>query len=94
MYENTDGKFIIETDDGENIECQLLFSYESEKFKKTYIVYTDGSEDENHEINIYASVLEEDINNEDAGFSAVKTREEWDEIDEKLNEYLDQEAEE
>ena len=92
MYENTDGKFIIETDDGENIECQLLFSYDSDKFKKTYIVYTDGSENADGELNFYASVVEEDINKDDTGFSAVKTQEEWDEIDEKLNEYLDQEA--
>ncbi|MCR4595023.1 MAG: DUF1292 domain-containing protein [Clostridiales bacterium] len=93
MYENTDGKFVIETEDGQNIECQLLFSYDSPKFKKTYIVYTDGAEDENGDLKFYASVVEEDINGEDTAFSAVNSPEEWEEIDEKLNEYLDSEEE-
>lgn len=87
MYENTDGIFSIQTDDGE-IECQLLFSFESKKSGKAYIVYTDGSNDNDGNMNVYASAVEEYINDEDVAFSAITTDEEWAEVDEKLSEYL------
>lgn len=88
MYENTDGIFIIQGDDGKDIECQLLFSFESQKTGKAYIVYTDGSNDSDGNMNVFASVVEEYINDEDVTFSAIITDEEWEEVDEKLAEYL------
>ena len=88
MYENTDGIFIIQGDDGQDIECQLLFSFESQKTGKAYIVYTDGSNDSDGNMNVFASVVEEYINDEDVTFSAITTDEEWEEVDEKLAEYL------
>ena len=88
MYENTDGIFIIQGDDGKDIECQLLFSFESQKTGKAYIVYTDGSSDSDGNMNVFASVVEEYINDEDVTFSAITTDEEWEEVDEKLAEYL------
>ena len=88
MYESTDGIFIIQGDDGKDIECHLLFSFESENTGKVYIVYTDGSTDENGNLSVFASAVEEYINDEDVTFSAITTQAEWAEIDEKLNEYL------
>ena len=91
MYESTDGIFIIQGDDGKDIECHLLFSFESENTGKVYIVYTDGSTDENGNLSVFASVVEEYINDEDVTFSAITTQAEWAEIDEKLEEYLREE---
>ncbi len=91
MYENTDGVFIIQGDNGQDIECQLLFSFESTKFQKAYIVYTDGSTDKDGNLSVFASAVEEYINDEDVAFSAITTDEEWAEIDEKLAEYLSEE---
>lgn len=91
MYESTDGIFIIQGDDGKDIECQLLFSFESENTGKAYIIYTDGSKDENGALSVFASAVEEYINDEDVTFSAVTNDEEWAEIDEKLEEYLSEE---
>lgn len=91
MYESTDGIFIIQGDDGKDIECHLLFSFESENTGKVYIVYTDGSTDENGNLSVFASAVEEYINDEDVTFSAITTQSEWAEIDEKLNEYLREE---
>ncbi|MCH5190127.1 MAG: DUF1292 domain-containing protein [Oscillospiraceae bacterium] len=91
MYESTDGIFIIQGDDGKDIECHLLFSFESENTGKVYIVYTDGSTDENGNLSVFASAVEEYINDEDVTFSAITTQAEWAEIDEKLEEYLREE---
>lgn len=91
MYESTDGVFVIQGADGNDIMCQLLFSFENENTGKVYIVYTDGSEDENGELNVFASAVEEYINDEDVTFTAITTPDEWAEVDEKLNEYLAEE---
>lgn len=91
MYESTDGVFVIQGADGKDIACQLLFSFESENTGKVYIVYTDGSEDEIGELNVFASAVEEYINDEDVTFTAITTPDEWAEVDEKLNEYLSEE---
>lgn len=93
MYESTDGIFIIQGEDGKNIECQLLFSFESENTGKVYIVYTDGSTDENGDLSVFASAVEEYINDEDVTFTAITTDGEWAEIDAKLEEYLSEERE-
>lgn len=91
MYESTDGIFLIQGDGSQNIECQLLFSFESENTGKVYIVYTDGSADTDGNLNVFASAVEEYINDEDVTFTAITTDSEWAEIDEKLEEYLSEE---
>lgn len=91
MYESTDGVFVIQGADGKDIMCQLMFSFESENTGKVYIVYTDGTADENGELNVFASAVEEYINDEDVTFTAITGPEEWAEVDEKLNEYLAEE---
>ncbi len=91
MYENTDGVFVIQGEDGKDITCQLLFSFESENTGKVYIVYTDGSDDNDGNLSVFASAVEEYINDEDVTFTAITNDSEWAEIDEKLNEYLSEE---
>lgn len=91
MYESTDGIFTVQGSDGKNIECQLLFSFESELSGKVYIVYTDGSTDKDGNMSVFASAVEEYINDEDITFTAITSDSEWKEIDKKLEEYLSEE---
>ena len=63
---------IIEKD-GESIECDILFTFDSPDTLKTYIGYTDNSLAENNRKNIYVSSFDpilgpgylEDIKDED-----------------------------
>lgn len=91
MYESTDGIFIIQGADGKDTQCQLLFTFESEKSGKAYIIYTDGTADRDGNTSVYASAIEEYINDEDVTFTAITSEDEWAEIDEKLAEYIDSE---
>ena len=43
---NKDNTFTIVDKDGKEIECEVLFTFESDETKKNYIVYTDNSKDE------------------------------------------------
>ncbi len=65
-------KIIIEKD-GDSIECDILFTFDSPDTLKTYIGYTDNSLAENNRKNIYVSSFDpilgpgslEDIKDED-----------------------------
>ena len=41
MKENT---FKMMTEDGQEITCNVLFTFDSEETKKSYIAYTDNNE--------------------------------------------------
>ena len=41
------GKFTITNEEGKELECEVLFTFDSDEFKKNYIVFTDNTLDEN-----------------------------------------------
>ena len=38
--------FKVMNDEGKEVECEVLFTFESDETKKNYIVYTDNTTDE------------------------------------------------
>ena len=70
--ENT---FKIINDNGEEVMCDVLFTFDSEETKKSYIVYTDNSKDENGKIQVYASIY--DPSDKSKKLEEIKTDREW-----------------
>ena len=60
---------------GEEVVCDILFTFDSEETNKSYIVYTDNSKDENGKIRVFASIY----NPSDAKtkLEDIKTEKEW-----------------
>lgn len=56
--DKTTGKnqFTIIDDNGKEIVYDVLFTFDSDETNKSYIVYTDNSQDENGNIQVFASV--------------------------------------
>lgn len=81
MEEN---KFIITNDDGEEVECDILFTYEDPATSKNYIVYTDNTEDEEGNTKVFASIF--DPEQEDPILYPIETAEEWAKIESILDE--------
>ena len=52
-----DNTFTIVNDDGQEIKCEVLFTYEDEKTKKNYIAYTDNTLDDEGNTKVYASIF-------------------------------------
>ena len=75
MKKKKKGIFTIINDKGEEIECEILFTFDSEETKKSYIVYTDNSTDEDGSIRVYASVFDPTGNNPD--LLPIETEKEW-----------------
>ena len=68
MKENT---FKMMTEDGQEITCNVLFTFDSEETKKSYIAYTDNTYEADGSIKAYAAVYHpEDLNK---GFEAIET---------------------
>lgn len=73
--EKEDTKFKVVDNMGNEKEYEKLFSFESDKTKKSYIIYTDNELDEDGNTKVYASIYEPD--KETQSLQAVETEEEW-----------------
>lgn len=75
--------FKVINDRGEEIMCDVLFTFDSEETKKSYIVYTDNSKDEEGNIQVYASIY--DPKGENQKLEPITTDQEWKVIETILN---------
>ncbi len=59
MQNNLDdkNKFTVINDEGKEITCDVLFTFDSDETKKSYIVYTDNTKDKDGNIQVYASIF-------------------------------------
>ena len=73
MDKNT---FTVMDENGKEVTCEVLFTFDSEETKKNYIVYTDNKVDEvTGNIEVYASIY--DPNDPKSRLEAIKTEKEW-----------------
>ena len=52
--------FKVKNDKGEEVTCEVLFTFDSEETKKSYIVYTDNTTDKDGNVRVYASIYKPD----------------------------------
>ena len=67
--------FKVINDEGKEIECEVLFTFESEETKKNYIVYTDNTIDEEGNTKVYASIYNPD--QDETKLIPIETEKEW-----------------
>ena len=82
MDKNT-GKFTIKNDQGKEIDCEVLFTFDNEESGKSYIVFTDNSLDENGNIKVFANTYDPEGKTNDLG--VVETEAEWQVIEKLLS---------
>ena len=76
--------FQVINEKGEKIECEVLFTFESDETKKNYIVYTDNTIDEEGNTKVYASIYTPD--QDETKLLPIETDKEWKIIETILNE--------
>lgn len=77
-----DMRFFIKNEDGTETECAVLFTFDNDERGKSYVVYTDGSFNEEGKIQVYASIY-----NPNKGYQRlipIKSKEEWADIEEAI----------
>lgn len=81
--------FKVFNDEGQEVECEVLFTFESDETGKNYMVYTDNTVDEEGNTKVYASSYE--VDGEEQKLLPIETDKEWTIIETILND-LQEEA--
>ncbi|MFJ5621485.1 DUF1292 domain-containing protein [Peribacillus loiseleuriae] len=94
--EHGENNITIVDENGNEQLCEVLFTFDSEQFNKSYVLYypISAEDDEDEEIEIHASSFVPSEDNKDGELSPVETEEEWDVIEEMLSTFLDEEGDE
>lgn len=80
--------FKVINDEGQEIVCDILFTFDSEETKKSYIVYTDNSRDSEGNIQVFASIY--DPKQDNPRLEPIETEQEWKIIETILNTLQDE----
>ena len=75
MNELENGKINITNDQGEELICDVLFTFDSDETHKSYIAYTDNTTDENGNIKVYANTY--DPTGESLDLEPLTEEKEW-----------------
>ncbi|ASV68906.1 DUF1292 domain-containing protein [Cytobacillus sp. FSL W7-1323] len=81
-------------EEGNEQLCEVLFTFDSEEFGKSYVLYYPiGADEDEEEVEIHASAFVPSEDNTDGELMPIETDEEWDLIEEMLNTFLENEEE-
>lgn len=86
---NEEMTFKVLNDEGMEMECEVLFTFESDEAVRNYIVYTDNSVDQDGSTRVFASIY--NPNADETKLLSIETEKEW-RIIETILEKLQNEA--
>jgi uncharacterized protein YrzB (UPF0473 family) len=91
-----DNNITVIDEEGNEQLCEILFTFDSDEFGKSYVLYYPIGEDDtdDEEIEIHASAFIPSEDNNDGDLQPIETEEEWDLIEEMLNTFLEEQDEE
>ncbi len=72
-------KLKVKDIEGNEQEYDILFTFDNDETKKSYIVYTDNEKDKNGKVQVYASIY--DPKDPKMKLEEIKTDKEWTYID-------------
>ncbi|WP_018661121.1 DUF1292 domain-containing protein [Heyndrickxia acidiproducens] len=90
-HENHQHITVVDEEGNEQL-YEVLFTFESEEFGKSYVLYypIGAEEDGDESIEIHASSYLENGDGTEGDLQPIETDEEWDMIEEMLNTFLDE----
>lgn len=77
-----DSTFTVVGENGEETECEILFTYHDDDTNKDYIVYKDNTRDDENNIRVFASIF--NPNEKNPVLYPIETDEEWSMIERAL----------
>ena len=78
--------FKVIDDNGKTVNCELLYTFKDSKSNINYMLYTDGTLDDNNNLEVYASRYE--LIDDNYVIKPIENDSEWDLVDEVLEEFL------
>ncbi len=67
--------FQVLDENGKEVTCEVLFTFDSEETNKSYIVYTDNTTDDEGNVRVYASIFEP--GSENMELKPIESDREW-----------------
>jgi len=83
--EENENKFTFVKENGEEVECEVVFDFYSEEMSKNYMLFTDNTKDEDGNLNVY--VYYTDPDNDD--LIPVEDEKEFEIVNKIFQEYKD-----
>lgn len=80
--------FTVLNDEGEKVECELLYSFENAETGKNYIVYTDNTLDAEGNTKVFASTYDPKV--DDFALGPIETEREWQLIEAILDRIMEE----
>ncbi len=68
--------FTVINEEGKEVVCSVLFTFDSDETKKSYIVYTDNTKDKQGNIQVYASIYDKE-QEDNMELLPIETDKEW-----------------
>ncbi|UII54975.1 DUF1292 domain-containing protein [Cytobacillus spongiae] len=92
---NGENNITVVDEQGNEQLCEVLFTFDSEEFGKSYVLYypVGANEEDEEDIEIHASAFIPSEDNNDGELMPIETDEEWDLIEEMLNTFLAEDEE-
>lgn len=88
---NNDSVIVIKNEKGEEIEAEVICTFDSEQTQKSYLVFTDYTTDESGAWKTYAYSY--DPSGANKNLIPIETEEEWNTIDAILNKLVENKEE-
>ena len=76
MKNQDKNSFTVINDEGKEVKCDVLFTFDSDETKKSYIVYTDNTKDKDGNIQVYASIFNPE-SEDSTELLPIETEKEW-----------------
>ena len=90
-------RLTVVDEEGQEIECEILFTFDSDEYKKDYVVYMpigDEYVDEEGYPEIHVSSYTTDEDGDGGGLEPIEDEAEWDMVEEVVASFLESEEEE
>lgn len=71
--------FTAINDEGNKVSCDIIFTFDLDETKKSYIIYTDNTKDEEGKLKLYASTYNPNIKNIE--LKPIESESEWEIIE-------------
>ncbi len=84
--------FMIKDEKGNQVECEVLFTFDSPETNKSYLVYTDNKKTKDGALQIYANTY--DKTGQNKNLMPIETEEEWNTVEAILAKLEEKEKEE
>ena len=76
---NEKNTITVKDEEGKEVVCDILFTFDNDETNKSYIVYTDNTKDADGKVQVYASIYNPKEKN--SKLEEIKTDKEWKYID-------------